>query len=323
MDEPSEAAQNDDPSTQGPLPEIITIAPQGDILLEVTFETSIATLKATRKATPKPRPGQRDPLPPPPILRPEIKLAYRVDQSTLKQQSRYFTNLLGDTRFQEARAITARHGELTRAGLAPSAAPADQLPRVRITDDDEATRSAGRDAIFGDMLRLLHGALDTTPTRTVTMIYVTTLAVMADRFACTAAVGRHLTTRLKFRWPPTPAPRLREDGTLSSLSAAAEQLVRQKVLVSWLLEWPIRFAAATREMVWYGSTRWSEQYAEEEYEDEGPEADAGAAQEAVWWYLADGLEGKCPPSFLSAFPICLLRISYRGRTMALRPGCKP
>lgn len=310
MDEPSETGQNGDPSThQAPASDIITIDPRGDVLLDVTFETSKATLKATRKATPKPRPGQRIPPPPQPVLRPEINLAFRVDLATLTSQSRYFTNLLADTRFQEARAIATHHADLTRAGTAPADAPADQLPRVYITDDDEATRSAGRPEIFGDMLRLLHD-LDTKTSRTVTMIYVTTLAVMADRFACTAAVGRYLTTRLKFRWPATPAPRLREDGTLSSLSAAAEQLVRQKVLVSWLLDWPIRFGAATREMVWYGSTRWTEQYAEDE--DEEQEADADAAGEPVWWYLAHELEGKCPPPLPAAFlmPTHLLSCPY-------------
>lgn len=300
MDESSEAAQNDDPSTSAALPEVIPIAPKGDILLDVTFETSKSTLRATRKAAPKPRSGQRDPPPPQPALKPHIRLAYRVHLATLKQHSRYFTNLLGDTRFHEASVVAARLEELTLAGEQPGEADAGKLPRVSITDDDEATRSAGREAVFADMLRMLHG-LDAN-TKPVNMLYVITLAVMADRFACAGAVSRYLTTKLKFKWPATSQPRLREDG-LSGLSLAAEELVRQKVLASWLLEWPMRFGAATRDIIMYGSHRWSVQYTEDDDVDEEPEAAGKTAvevrQEAVWWYLPDELEGKCPPSLLS------------------------
>lgn len=295
MDDAPEPSQNDDPSTS-PVPEVIAIAAKGDILLDVTFETSKSTLKATRRATPKPRPGQREPPAPQPVLRPRLRLAYRVDLATLKQHSRYFTNLLGDTRFQEARAVTARLEELSLLNEKPGEVEPGRLPLVRITDDDEATQSAGREKVFGDMLRILHGQ-DTT-TRPVTMLYVVTLAVMADRFACTAAVSRYLTTGLKFRWPATPAPRIREDG-LSGLSLAAEELVRQKLLVAWLLDQPPRFGTLTREMVIYGSHRWAADNLAEQSDDGEPDAgkDAAAArQEAVWWYLPDGLEGKCPPS---------------------------
>lgn len=317
MDESSEAAQNDDSSTSAALPEVIPIAPKGDILLDMTFETSKSTLKATRKATPKPRPGQRDPPPPQPVLKPQIRLAFRVHLATLKQHSRYFTNLLGDTRFQEASIVAAKLEALTLAGEQPGEAEAGRLPRVSITDDDEATRSAGREAVFGDMLRMLHG-LDTV-TKPVNMLYVVTLAVMADRFACAGAVSRYLTTKLKFKWPATAQPKLREDG-FSGLSIAAEELVRQKVLASWFLEWPIRFGAATRDLILSGSHRWSVQYAEGEDEDQGPEAGKSAAevrQEAVWWYLPDELEGKCPPSFL----ICPLSVFQIDACFVVQKSC--
>lgn len=295
MDESSEPSQNDDPSTSDPLPEVIIIATKGDILLDITFETSKSTLKATRKATPKPRPGQRDPLPPQPILKPQIRLAYRVDLATLKKHSRYFTNLLGDTRFQEARIIASRFSELSIRNEKPGDVDPAQLPRVNIVDDDEATRSAGREKVFSDMLRILHG-LDPV-SKSTTMLYAVTLAVMADRFACTAPVSRYLSTGFK-KWPATPQPKAREDG-LSGLSLAAEEVLRQKVLVSWLLNQPTRFAMATRELVIYGSHRWSMDYAaeEDEYDDiSDPARDSAVSrQEAVWWYLPDDLEGKCPP----------------------------
>lgn len=304
MDEPPSPSQNDDPlrraSSSPPLPEVVTIAAKGDLLLDVTFETSRSTLKATRRALPKPRPGQREPPPPAPVLKPHLRLAYRVDLATLKKHSRYFTNLLGDTRFEEARAIADQLDALRRAGDSPADAEPARLPRVRITDDDEATQSAGRDGVFADMLRVLHGQPATT--RPVTMLYVVTLAVMADRFACAPPVSRYLATGLKFRWPATPPTRIREDG-LTGLGLAAEEVVRQKLLVAWLLDQPRWFGLATREMIIYGSHRWSDEYltGEEDDDDLGHEAGADAAasrQEAVWWYLPDDLEGKCPPFFL-------------------------
>lgn len=231
MDELASPSPADDPLCRpsSPLPEVITVAANGDILLDATFETSRSTLKATRKATLKSRPGQRDPPPPGPTLKPRIRLAYRVDLATLKRHSRYFTNLLGDTRFQEARAVTEQLDALRAAGEDPGEAAPERLPRASITDDDQATQSAGREKVFGDMLRILHGH-DTT-TKPVTILYVVTLAVLADRFACVGPVSRHVTTALKFRWPATPPTRLREDG-LSGLGVAAEELVRQKVLVA-------------------------------------------------------------------------------------------
>lgn len=317
MDESPSPSQNDDPLCRpsSPLPEVVTIAVNGDILLDVTFETSRSTLKATRKATPRPRPSQRDPPPPLPVLKPHVRLGYRVDLATLKKHSRYFTNLLGDTRFQEARAVTEQLDALELNGEVPGEVEPGRLPRVSITDDDQATQSAGREKVFGDMLRVLHGR-DTTA-KPVTILYVVTLAIMADRFACTAPVSRYMTTALKFKWPATPAPKIREDG-LSGLGLAAEELVRQKVLVAWLLDQPLRFGAATREMVLYGSHRWSEDYlagddddGHEEHEEHEMGADAAAArQEAVWWYLPDDLEGKCPPLLSFTSLTCRSRWSF-------------
>ncbi|KAK7746959.1 hypothetical protein SLS53_002147 [Cytospora paraplurivora] len=302
MDEPAEpSSQDGDPSTitSSDLPEVITIAPKGDVLLELTFETSKSTLKATRKALPRPRPGQRVPPPPQPLLKARIHLAYRVDLATLKRHSKYFTNLLGDTRFREARAIESHLADLSLRGGDPGDLDAGRLPRVHITDDDEATRSAGREDVFRDMLRVLHGG--GVATRPVTLLYVATLAVMADRFACAAAVSRYLNTGLRFKWPATPPPRPSGDGDgLVGLGPAAEEVLRQKILVAWLLDQPVRFQAATRELVLFGSHRWSADGADEEG-DEGedvnldgsgtPADDATASrQDALWWYLPDELE---------------------------------
>ncbi|RYC53588.1 hypothetical protein CHU98_g12622 [Xylaria longipes] len=64
------------------------------------------------------------------------------------------------------------------------------------------------------------------------------------------------------------------------MSRASENVLRQKILVSWLLNQPVRFAAATRELIMNGSCQWSS--FGEEAEDE--------TNSATWWYLQDGLE---------------------------------
>lgn len=303
MDEASETAQDDGvPASPTDLPQVITIAPKGDILLDVTFETSKSTLKAARAALPKHRPAQRDPPAPQPLLKPRIHLAYRVDLSTLKKHSRYFTNLLTDTRFQEARAIESRFRDLSLRNEKPADVDSDQLPRVVIVDDDEATRSAGREDVFRDLLRILHGGGITT--RPVTMLYVATMAVMADRFACAPTVSRYLATGLKFKWPATPQPKpSAEVEGMTSLSIAGEEVLRQKALVSWLLDHPLKFQAATRELVLYGSHAWAA-VCDEEDEGAGHEPlkqPESSRRDALWWYLPSELEGKCPP------PLCMLQ----------------
>ena len=98
----------------------MTIVPSGDVVLDVTFETSRETLKSTRKAT-QPRPGHA---PVRPVLKPRIRFAYRVDVDVLKKQSKYFNNLLGDTRFQEARTIVAAFKDMSLRNVKlPSCSP--------------------------------------------------------------------------------------------------------------------------------------------------------------------------------------------------------
>ena len=103
------------------------------------------------------------------------------------------------------------------------------------------------------MLRVLHGK--ETTAKPPTMLHVTTLAVLADRFDCTKPVSRALSTDLKFKWPAAQVRSPREDG--SRLSLAAEEVLRQKILVSWLLDQPLKLHAASRELIVRGSSRWS------------------------------------------------------------------
>lgn len=255
---------------------VVNIAEKGDVVLDVEFHTSRETLKSARRATAtQPRPTSLFSAPRP-GLKTQVRVAYRVRLATLKLHSKYFDNLLSDARFQEARSIEAAFEKLSLRGTAPEEADAQELPWVKIVDDDEATRSIGREDAFGDLLRILHGV--DTITKPFLFSYVVNLAVLADRFDCAPPVSRYL-TKLKPKWPMTQRRAPRDDGVC--LNRATEEVLRQKILVAWLLDQPLRLAAATRELIMYGSVRWGT-FPEPETEAYG----------ATWWDLQDDLESK-------------------------------
>jgi hypothetical protein len=263
------------PADAGTRLEMVEIAPDGDLVLDVTFDTSNETLRAARKAA-KSRPGQQaadaSTLP---VLKPRVRRGYRVQLAVLKQNSKYFDNLLSDTRFAEARSIEAAFQRLSMSNVKPSEADVQQLPVVRIHEDDEATQSAGLESLFADMLRILHRKQSTA--KAPIMHNLAVLAVLADRFGCTGAVSRYLNA-LKYKWPATQTS-LSKEGGGPALTAAAEETLRQKILVSWLLDQPLKMHAATRELILYGSRRWSA------FGEEDP-------NKAVWWELPDDLESE-------------------------------
>ena len=121
------------------------------MILEVSFENSNACSKSIpledlRKL-------RRDKLP-----IPSPRIFYRVRLETLKKNSRYFEQLLGTT-FAEGIAITDTWKDLAKSGLDPTKVEADRLPRIKIVEEDVATKTLGRETIFCDMLRIIHGAV--------------------------------------------------------------------------------------------------------------------------------------------------------------------
>ncbi|KAF7558343.1 hypothetical protein G7046_g5813 [Stylonectria norvegica] len=268
---PAEADASE--SSSSDLPRIIDVAPAGDIVLDVTFETSTATLKKSRKdALVESRRTGLEPTQPS-AFRPKVRVAYRVSLETLKKHSKYFSNLLGNPRFSETRLISEVHESLAARKIKPGEASAGDLPKIAIVDDDEATKAAGRENALEDMLNIIHQK--SPKTTRVTMSYATTLAIVADRFDCATAISRALNNELKFKWPLTSNKPLRAaDGTPTD----TEQALRQKILVAWLLGQAMRLQQSTRELIMRGSTLWSD------FHD--PDSDMTAA----WWNLPDGLE---------------------------------
>ncbi|KAI0137116.1 hypothetical protein BJ170DRAFT_604577 [Xylariales sp. AK1849] len=252
------------------LPTVVEITKTGDLILDMVFENSRATLKASRKATPKLGDQPATPAP-----KATTRVGFRVDLEVLKKHSKYFDKLLSDTRFKEAKIIAAALTALSAKSIAPATADAKDLPWVRIVDDDEATRLAHRESAFADMIRILHGR--DVVTGSATLDFVATLAVLADRFDCAAPVSKVLSSGLRFKWPVTQRKPLAGEDV--RMNRNTENVLRQKILISWLLNQPARFQASTRELVLNGSCKWTS----------FPEDD-DAADDATWWYLQDGLE---------------------------------
>lgn len=272
----SENASSDDPG-------VVTVAKDGDIVLEVTFETSPATLKKNRQAAALAVNGRLSATTTrPPAMTPKpattLKVAYRVSVQSLSRHSRYFENLFSNHQFREARLIADAHAKLSLTGIKPAKADVRDLPVVTVVDDDQATEAAGRELAFEDMLSVIHEQ----PARNAKplMSYALTMAIIADRFDCVAVVARALNHELKFKWPMTSNRPFIDD---AGHHTQVEQVLRQKVLVSWLLGQAMRLQQSTRELIMRGSRLWSAFH------------EADSRMSAAWWNLPEGLEGMRPP----------------------------
>ncbi|GJN84923.1 hypothetical protein PLIIFM63780_008487 [Purpureocillium lilacinum] len=269
----SENASSDDPG-------VVTVAKDGDIVLEVTFETSPATLKKNRQAAALAVNGRLSATTTrPPAMTPKpattLKVAYRVSVQSLSRHSRYFENLFSNHRFREARLIADAHAKLSLTGIKPAKADVRDLPVVTVVDDDQATEAAGRELAFEDMLSVIHEQ----PARNAKplMSYALTMAIIADRFDCVAVVARALNHELKFKWPMTSNRPFIDD---AGHHTQVEQVLRQKVLVSWLLGQAMRLQQSTRELIMRGSRLWSAFH------------EADSRMSAAWWNLPGGLEDE-------------------------------
>jgi hypothetical protein len=244
-------------SVDGFLHKVVDIRATGDVILDVSFENTAACTKSIPTDLLQKLRNAKSVFPCPRVF-------YRVRLETLKKHSNYFTHLLGSDVFGEGRAIQEAFSDLAELNLKPSECEADRLPRITIVDEDDATRTLGREHVFRDMLRIIHGAEHLT--KPITITYITVLVVLADRFDCLGPVARYITgSFVNFKYPQT-------------LDKKVEELLRQKILIFYHTNQTARFATATKELILRGSSRWTG------YDEEG-------AFTAAWWDLPDGLEG--------------------------------
>ena len=235
---------------------VIEVGHAGDVILDVTFENTNACTKSIPSDAIQRLRVSKAPIP-------SSRVFYRVRLETLKKFSKYFTNLLSSDVFGEGRAIKAVFTKLAESNIKPLETEAERLPRIKIVDEDDATRTMGRDCVFRDMLRIVHGAEHLT--KPITMLYLSILIIMADRFDCLAPVQRYVIgTFSSFKYPQT-------------VDKSTEELLRQKILVFYHSNQAVRFAAATKELIVRGSSKWTGY-------DENP------TLITAWWNLPDGLE---------------------------------
>ncbi|KAF7955125.1 uncharacterized protein EAE97_000384 [Botrytis byssoidea] len=239
--------------------EIVDIGTDGDVILEVLFENTKACTKSIPNETIQKLRNSKLPFP-------SARVFYRVRLDILKKHSKYFEHLLGSDTFGEGRAISARFAELSLSSKDPSELPAGELPRIQITDEDDATRTIGREAVFKDMLRIIHGTAHSS--KSITLLYISILVVMADRYDCMTTIARYVAGKFSsFKYPPT-------------LDKTSEEVVRQKVLIFYHTNQALRLSAATKELILRGSSRWSI------YEETNSDF------LAAWWDLPEGLEDE-------------------------------
>jgi hypothetical protein len=241
---------------------VVEIRATGDVILDVTFENTNACTKSIPSDAIQKLRASRAAIP-------SARVFYRVRLETLKKHSKYFTHLLGSDVFGEGRTITDIFSGLAQSNLKPSEVEPARLPRIQIVDEDDATRTMGREEVFRDMLQIIHGAEHLT--KPININYLSILVVMADRFDCSAPIARYVTgTFGGFKYPQT-------------LDNSAEEVLRQKILIFYRTNQAARLAAATKELILRGSSRWTT------YNE-------NSAFSTSWWDLPDGLEGMLQPT---------------------------
>lgn len=247
---------------------VIEIRATGDVILDVTFENTPSCTKSIPSEVLQKLRISKSKIPSPQVL-------FRVRLDTLKKHSKYFAHLLGSDVFGEGRLIKDTFSKLAELNMKPSEVEVDLLPRIKIVDDDDATRTMGRENVFRDMLRIIHGAEHLT--KPITITYLAVLVVMADRFDCLGPISRYVTgTFVKFKYPTT-------------LDKSAEEILRQKILIFYHTKQAPQLVAATKELILRGSSRWS-----------ASEDSLGLS--TAWWDLPDSLEAE-----LFHRRVCVLR----------------
>jgi len=139
----------------GNLYPLIEIRSTGDVLLDVHFMNDSECTKSIPKDALRSLRTKRLPIPSPRIL-------YRAKLDTIKKYSEYFQILL-KPQFAEGIEVAKALAELQASNQDATKIEADKLPRVKIVDEDGATKTFGRELIFKDMLNIVHGSVSTLP----------------------------------------------------------------------------------------------------------------------------------------------------------------
>ena len=259
-----------------------SIAAGGDLVLEVRQEEGTAT-----------------------------SFSYRVDSGILRQNSRYFENLLSD-RFHEGQLLSATIDSLKAAGYSDFVdVQIDRLPRIPIVHLGRISKVSTIENLAADFLRILHnqdlasqppsatgsrrtstnvtnssspsrtsskpiaGAESSSkpPTRLPPAIpNLANLAVVADRFDALPHFARYV-QRKKYLQAIDAKPNNRKASI-----GLSEERVRQRLLIGLLFDhspWVTRYS---KHLILRDSEKWRADVEEDH-------------TEALWWDIPNGLEG--------------------------------
>jgi hypothetical protein len=131
--------------------QLVDIRSTGDIILEVSFKNGSDVTKSIPKDALRNLRMRKAAIPSP-------KIIYRVRLDTLTKNSEYFKMLL-KPQFAEGLSVAQAFSALAASRQDPTKMDADKLPRVKIVDEDIATKTLGRESVFADLLRIIHGSV--------------------------------------------------------------------------------------------------------------------------------------------------------------------
>lgn len=193
------------------------IDPEGDVVIQVKFVTGRKTKLTGLRLKPENAQSRTEPQD-----WANFTVAWRVKREVMEKTSDYFSGMLGNTRFIEGAKLAKLFGDLRNAHDQPaSELPTVHLPRANITDEDDSSLAyAGREYVFEDMLRLLHGLDPDHMPPSQSFQYGLVLSVLCDRFLCTNTVSANFKPKVSFP-------------VVSVWQPKAELLLRQQVLVAW------------------------------------------------------------------------------------------
>ncbi|KAI9838073.1 MAG: hypothetical protein M1819_006228 [Sarea resinae] len=200
---------------------------------------------------------------------------FRVLSRCLTYRSEYFSTLLDPLKFKEGAIVSETHKTLRGQYSSFSLASNRELPHIVVSGMEHTPLDHLTREIFADYLRILHGqggeADLKLPSKGKPTAYLVTLAIIADRFDCLRVVGPYLKAQRLF-----VAPDLRriQKGPLN------EELLRQKLLICILLDYPEYVAFFSKEIIFQGSTRWTS------------DEISSAENLPLWWDLPKGLEAE-------------------------------
>lgn len=196
---------------------------------------------------------------------------YRVSSRTLKENSRYFENLLSG-RFSEGQKLSAALEALKLEGHATSAeVPEDALPTISIVDVGRISKVSSIQNLFADFLKVLHGQQLTVPPPIANMA---NLAVVADRFDALPYFAVQVQRK---RYIQAADAKTKKRAGTSALPL--EERVRQKLLIGLFLDHPSWVSANSKHLIIRDSVQWKPEVEEDD-------------SLALWWDIPGGVEGK-------------------------------